>query len=209
MAVLARTWRELYALETQIKCAAGEEIPTAVGRPGRAWSSNEAQDLSRWLRLQLNPADDNLAALLVGRDTAPLLRREARAARTTVWAAATARDWLPGPSPDGTSTRLIAEKLLTGREDWHPPAATLAELDLPSRRTLRGFRWWWQFGREPTRTPGAVQLSTVHGVKGLEFDVVFVMNPDQMDELEVRYTALTRARDRLFLVGSLDPEIPW
>ena len=68
------------------------------------------------------------------------------------------------------------------------------------------------FAEKPIRTrdPGKVQLMTVHGSKGLEFDHVYVIGmsqsvfPDRGDLEEERrlfYVAMTRAREYLNISG--------
>jgi DNA helicase-2/ATP-dependent DNA helicase PcrA len=67
-------------------------------------------------------------------------------------------------------------------------------------------------GVAPTVDPGAVQIRTVHSVKGEEFRVVFLLYlgdmqfphgpmPDVAEERRLLYVGVTRAQERLYILG--------
>lgn len=199
IAVLGRTWRDLYEVADHLDLDG--DVPSVIGRPvHHPWSSDGAIELSRWIRLHRNPSDDNLTALLLHRNTVARLRDEAKRGRVSLFVHAVAGGYLP------RTEAVTTEQLVVDYAESMHPGHRLADgmleaLRRPSRRTPKAFAWWWAFGRDTTTAPNAVQLLTVHGAKGLEFDAVFVLRPEGMrSEREVLYTALTRARDRLFLV---------
>ena len=93
-----------------------------------------------------------------------------------------------------------------------------------SNRTLANFRRFVAMGYNQGKTEFGFPLGTVHTVKGLEFDIVFLMGmtegtfPDYRalndpkklnEEKNNAYVAVTRARRKLFISYPLKKTMPW
>lgn len=224
IAILARTWRELAAVEA----AVAEAAPTFLAAPDEdPWNQPGPRLVSVALRLARNRFDNELAlrlaaVLLPGLD----LQQE-------LWSALEARQalsvWLQGREgwPDLSqgalpTARAVVEALRVRLPEEHVAWC----LDFISERNmdLDGFhRWWMERGMairwRRDRAGDAVYLGTVHAAKGQEWPVVVI--PDARDGVypprkrareteaehargveearRVLYVAVTRARERVVI----------
>ena len=92
-----------------------------------------------------------------------------------------------------------------------------------STNILTSFRQYLALGGGVQKKEKGLTLATVHTVKGLEFDIIFIMGmsdgtfPDYraknqaqlLEEKNTFYVAVTRARRWLFITYSLKKMMPW
>ena len=238
IAVLGRRWRDLWRVQKLLQSL---NIPHRYrGRKWSPWDSPDGRNLARLLLLSTNLSDDNMVALVArhyGMTGAGLLHHRSEAQRRRVPLMHVLADTdeamanlvhLCASIEDTTETAGLAREMLATTEtdeDWRLRKC-LDTLDDPRRARMGTFRAWWAFGRAPqdrvrADQVDAVQLLTVHGSKGLEFDGVVVVNcadgvyptrraastpADEAEDLRVLYVAATRARDQLALTcPSLSP----
>lgn len=122
------------------------------------------------------------------------------------------RAWLAGRQDDGGTERLAQLDLLADladRSDAPDLAGFLDELSLAT-----------DLQRGSTGTETGLTLATIHAAKGLEFPVVFLVGMEEgllpharalaaregnaalEEELRLCYVGVTRARERLYLIGA-------
>lgn len=230
VAVLARTWRELARAADVLKA---DGIATAYyGADRSPWESATGRTLARWLRLVANPASRTLAMFLLRRlypdKDISGIPDEAAARQISVSQLAQELGLLPAPLHEEHPTRAHAEQLLAcpslaadaQRASTH---WLLEQLDKPARQRLHDFRRWWALTRTPSdleefSKPDAVQLMTIHSVKGKQWRAVVLLGIDQesfpghpkrpTDSRNLLYTAITRARDWLAMVCPEPPARP-
>ena len=109
----------------------------------------------------------------------------------------------------GELANLASERRVDELNDFLDQIALVSDVD-----ALDGQGTGSPQGKDPRKAGGVVQLSTIHGAKGLEFDHVFVTGveegllphyycTDSDDEIEqerrLLYVAMTRAKERLVL----------
>jgi len=107
--------------------------------------------------------------------------------------------------------KILPNAVVQGDKD---DDALLRWLHEASKRfsTFTQFLEFLEKARALNREDARILIGTIHSVKGLEFDVVFMIglnegllphskNPFQDEELRVFYVGLTRARRRLYLSG--------
>ena len=129
---------------------------------------------------------------------------------------------LNGATADAAERALILEDLEFLRENWRKYILATQ----PDARTLSHFRNQMAMGlTTPLDERDGVPLATVHSVKGLEYDVVFLIGmtegtfPDYRavtqggkaleEEKNDAYVAITRARRLLYITYPQNRVMPW
>jgi ATP-dependent DNA helicase Rep len=224
--ILGRTWRNIGRAAQVLR---EDQIRTRYyGDDKDPWNIEPGRTLLRWLALNLNPCDDNLAGLVARGIYGPdfeLKPYRARAVleRRTLRHELTTSKVLPALLPRSELTiehgRVLRDEILRVRpEAWDKRGDWCVDgLESPLRRTLGNFRFWVAHCRTAadrmaqsasSGSPPGVHMMTVHAAKGLEWPVVVIIGAcrkvyDQSDEdRHVLYVACSRARDELHLVRS-------
>jgi DNA helicase-2/ATP-dependent DNA helicase PcrA len=216
IAVLGRTWSCVRFAAAALREAG---IPFRYyGSANDPWEQPGGRMLARWLLLQGRSFDDNLTAL-VARQLHPDLplgqcRADARQQRRSLSEHLIGESRMPLPV-DTDDSRVAAH----GLTEWSMATQVREEFDValetlerPRVRTLKGFRYWWYFGRQTAdqvdHGGDRVHLMTIHAAKGLEFPAVimpwashgtypFFSEESWREACRVFYVGLTRAQHHL------------
>ena len=229
-AILTRTNAIAYAYRTALK-AAGIPVKEAP-KPDMPKDWPMARAFINWM---VQPSNDMLAyfyeiATKVNKGASPAdARKEAHAIRKHANAAGQTIAEIYGifhPETLSAIPQIIAERrhsletrmIIAGKIKELGPEATLLDLSLALANTRTA---------EPTEQitdPQAVNVTTIHGAKGLEFDIVYLVGceqeimpgmrknapPDAIEEeRRLCYVAITRARKQLNIRWCAQRKTDW
>lgn len=236
VAILARRWRDLDAVEQAL---ADRGIPTRrLRRPADPFATPEGRVVLAALRLCVDPHDDLAAETLgaaLGEDVAAARLRAATERRPLLECLPMVRDFTTGISAESAANGPVSAGTIA-RWAWkwtarqgaqEPDAVALVEewtderfdddtVDVDPAAFLAHRAALSDVEPAGAGEEDAVTLSTVHGAKGLEWPVVYVVgaaesawptasaarNPDDLaEERRLFYVACTRARDHLVVTS--------